>query len=85
MGWIGWIILGGLAGWVANMIMHEDGGLLKNIIIGILGGLIGGWLFQLIGGQGIEGFSVYSFIVALVGAIVLIWIARLFTGGRNKV
>lgn len=76
MGWLGWIVLGGLAGLVANMLMREDGGLFKNIILGIIGGFLGGGLMQLIGGKGVEEFSVYSFIVAVLGAMLVIFIAR---------
>lgn len=78
MGWIGWIILGALAGLVAKAIMKESGGLLKNIILGIVGGVIGGWLVELLGGSGVNGFNIYSFVVAVIGAIGLIWIARVF-------
>jgi uncharacterized membrane protein YeaQ/YmgE (transglycosylase-associated protein family) len=77
MGWIGWIVLGGLAGWIANMIMKEDGGLLKNIILGIIGGIVGGGVVQLLGGSGVNGFNIYSFVVAVLGAIVLIYIVRM--------
>jgi len=76
MGWIGWIILGGLAGLAANAIMKEDGGLFKNIVLGIIGGFLGGGLIQLLGGSGITGFNIYSFIVALAGAILVIFVAR---------
>ena len=84
MGWIGWIILGGLAGWVANMIMKEEGGLLKNILLGIIGGVVGGGIVQLLGGSGVSGFNLYSFGVALLGAIVLVWLVRLFTGKKAQ-
>lgn len=82
MGWLGWIVLGGLAGWVANMIMKEDGGLIKNILLGIIGGLIGGGLVQMLGGSGVNGFNLYSFVVALLGAVLLIWIVRAVTGKK---
>lgn len=77
MGWIGWIILGALAGWVANLIMKEEGGLIKNILLGIVGGIVGGGIVQLIGGSGVNGFNIYSFIVAVFGAILLIYIVRM--------
>jgi uncharacterized membrane protein YeaQ/YmgE (transglycosylase-associated protein family) len=77
MGWIGWIVLGGLAGWIANMMMKEEGGLFKNIIIGVIGGVIGGGIVQLMGGSGVNGFNLYSFFVALLGAIVLLWLVRM--------
>ena len=77
MGWLGWIILGGLAGLVANMITHEEGGLLKNIVLGVIGGVVGGWLVELIGGSGVNGFNLYSFVVAVLGAMLLIYIVRM--------
>lgn len=84
MGWIGWIVLGGLAGWVANMIMKEEGGLIKNILLGIIGGVVGGGIVQLIGGSAVNGFNLYSFLVALLGAILLIWLVRVLTGKKAK-
>lgn len=83
MGIIGWIVLGGLAGWVASMISKESGGLLKNIVVGIVGAFIGGFVFSTLGGSEVTGFNFYSFIVALVGALILIFLLRLVTG-RSK-
>jgi len=80
MNWIGWIILGALAGLIAKAIMKEEGGLLKNVVLGIIGGIIGGGLVQVIGGQGVNGFNLYSLIVAVLGAIIVIWLARLLSG-----
>ncbi len=85
MGFIGWIVLGGLAGWVASMIAktNHSMGALANIIVGIIGAGVGGFLFNMFGGSGVTGFNLYSFIVALVGAVILLMIARAFTG-RSK-
>lgn len=80
--WIGWIVLGALAGWIAKAITNEEGGLLKNIILGIIGGVVGGWVFSLIGGEGVTGFNIWSLLVAVIGAILVIGVARLFTRGR---
>jgi len=77
MNWIGWIILGGFAGWAANMIMKEEGGLLKNILVGVVGGVVGGWVVELLGGSGVNGFNIYSFVVAVLGAILLVWIVKM--------
>lgn len=81
-----WIIVGGLAGWVASMIMKTDEqqGLFGNIVVGVLGGLVGGFLLGLLGGQGFTGFNIWSFLVALLGAIVLIFLWRLISG-RGRV
>lgn len=78
MGFIGWIILGGLAGWIASMIAKTDEsmGVLANIIVGIIGAFIGGFVFSFFGGEGVNGFNIYSFVVALVGAVILLLIVR---------
>lgn len=74
---IGWIILGGLAGWAATAIMDEGRqGCLFNVVVGVVGAFLGGFLFNLIGAAGVTGFNLWSFLVALVGASVLLWIAR---------
>ena len=78
MGIILWIIFGALVGWVASMIMKTDGqqGAIMNIAVGVVGALIGGWLMSVFGGTGITGFNIYSFLVALLGAVVLIAIVK---------
>ncbi|MDR3572156.1 MAG: GlsB/YeaQ/YmgE family stress response membrane protein [Candidatus Pacebacteria bacterium] len=76
MGIILWIIFGGLVGWIASMIMDSKEGLLWNIIIGIVGSVIGGFIMSLLGVGGVDGFNLYSFVVALIGACILIWGVR---------
>ena len=79
---IGWIILGGLAGWVASMIMgnNAEQGVLGNIVVGIIGALIGGFVVGLFGGEGITGFNVWSFVVAVLGAVIALWVMRAVKG-----
>ncbi len=72
-----WIIFGAIVGWIASLIMKTDQGPLVDIIVGIVGAVIGGWLMSAFGQPGVTGFNIWSFIVALIGAIVLIWIVRL--------
>ncbi len=78
MGIIAWIILGGLAGWVASLIMKTDAsqGTFLNIIVGIIGAMIGGFIMSFIGKYGVTGFNIYSFLVALLGAVVLLAIVK---------
>lgn len=78
MGIILWIIFGGLVGWVASKFVGTDGqqGIVMNVIVGVVGAVIGGLLFSLLGGGGVTGFNLYSFIVALIGAIVLLAIVK---------
>ncbi len=79
-----WIIVGGLAGWVASMIMKTDAqqGALANIVIGIIGGVIGGVILRALGGDGFTGLNIWSFVVALVGSIVLLLILGAVRGRR---
>ncbi len=73
-----WIILGLLAGWIASIFMKTDAeqGPVKDIILGIVGALVGGFLMNLLGAPGVTGFNLYSIIVAVIGACILIWIGR---------
>ena len=83
-----WLIVGGLVGWIASMIMRTDAqqGVLLNIVVGIVGAAIAGWLISpLVGVPSINtGFSVGSFVVSLLGAIVLLGIVNLFRRGRMR-
>lgn len=76
MGLIAWIILGALSGWIASMIMkkNESMGALANIITGIIGAFIGGIVFNLIGADKVTGLNLYSILVSVVGACILLWI-----------
>jgi uncharacterized membrane protein YeaQ/YmgE (transglycosylase-associated protein family) len=79
MGIIAWIIFGALTGWIASMIMKSEGGLIMDIIVGIIGAVIGGWLMNFFGEGGVEGFNLYSFLVAILGACVLIVVLRVLS------
>ncbi len=83
MGWLAWLIVGGLAGLFANSVMHSRMGLIADIIVGILGALAGGYLFGLIGQPGITGFNLWSIFVAFIGAVILLAVIRLVTGNRR--
>ena len=84
MNWLAWIIFGGLAGWIASIIMKTNAsmGLLANIVVGIIGAFVGGFVFNLFGGSGVTGFNPYSLLVAVIGAAILLWLMRVFTGRR---
>ncbi|OGY37797.1 MAG: transglycosylase [Candidatus Andersenbacteria bacterium RIFCSPHIGHO2_12_FULL_45_11b] len=78
MGILFTIIFGGLVGWVASLIMKTDGqqGVFLNIVVGIVGAVIGGWIMSLIGADTTTGFSIYGFLVALLGACVLLAVLK---------
>lgn len=76
-----WIVLGGIAGWIASIIMGRNAsmGIGANIIVGIVGAFIGGLVMSLIGGEGMTGFNLYSLFVAVLGAVILLFIVGLFS------
>lgn len=76
MGVLIWIIFGALVGWIASMIMKTGGGLVFDIVVGISGALIGGFIMNFFGQSGVGGFNLYSLLVAILGACVLIVIVR---------
>ncbi len=76
MGIILWIVFGALVGWVASLVMKTEQSLIWDIIVGMLGAVVGGFIMTLLGESDVNGFNLYSFIVALIGACVLIAVVR---------
>lgn len=85
MGLLTWIILGAIAGVIAKWIMPGDdpGGFIITILLGIAGALIGGFVASAMGLGGIEGLTIGSIIIAILGAILLLFLYRLVTGNRR--
>jgi uncharacterized membrane protein YeaQ/YmgE (transglycosylase-associated protein family) len=80
---IAWIILGLVAGFIANKIVNQPGGgLIFDTVLGIIGAVVGGWLFSFFGAREVTGFNLYSLIVAIVGAVVVLLLYHAFTGAR---
>lgn len=82
MGIISWIILGLIVGALAKWIMpgKDPGGIIITIVIGIVGALIGGFLSSLVGLGTVTGLNLGSIIIALVGALILLWLYRMVKG-----
>jgi len=73
MGIVAWIILGLVAGFIGSKIVNKSGeGFFLDIILGIVGALVGGWLFSFFGAHGVTGLNIYSLVVAVLGAIVVL-------------
>lgn len=88
MSFISWIIVGLIAGWLAGLVVKGSGfGVLGNIVVGVIGGVLGGWIGSslLNIGAGVDGINIGSILVAFVGAVVLLLIVGLITGGRRQV
>jgi len=86
MGWIAWIIFGAIAGWIASMIAgtNERQGCLLNIVVGIAGAFVGGYLYSLFTGTPFDfAFNISSFIVAVVGAVILLFVLNALTRRRT--
>ena len=78
---LAWMALGLIAGLVAsNILSHSGQGLLLDIVLGIVGAVAGGFLVTAIGATGVTGFNLYSILVAIVGAIVVLWAYHAFSG-----
>jgi uncharacterized membrane protein YeaQ/YmgE (transglycosylase-associated protein family) len=75
MGVISWIILGLLAGWIASKLVNKTGsGMLMDIGLGVVGAIVGGAIASFLGMSGVTGLNIWSIIVAVVGAVVVLWI-----------
>ena len=84
MTYLAWIILGLIAGFIGSKIVNKSGqGVVVDIILGIVGAVVGGWLFNTFGMAGVSGLNVYSLLVAVIGAVVVLFIYHLITGKRT--
>lgn len=80
LGFVGWVIIGGLAGWIASKIKGTDAqqGVVMNVVVGVVGGLIGGFLLKLLGFDVAGGGMIFSFLTCLLGAVILITVVQYF-------
>lgn len=85
VGWIAWIIIGGIAGWLASKIMGTDAqqGLILNVVVGIVGGLIGGFILRLLGVSTAGAGWILTLLTAVAGACILLFVVGLVTGRRR--
>jgi uncharacterized membrane protein YeaQ/YmgE (transglycosylase-associated protein family) len=78
---LAWIVLGLIAGFIASKIYVGSGqGILMDIVLGIVGAVVGGYLFDMLGAGGITGFNIWSMLVAIVGAVLVLWIYHTVSG-----
>ena len=74
--WVWFLFIGGVIGWLAGIIVRGRGfGIIGDIVIGVVGAMLGGWMAGVIGLS--TGSSVGAFLMALVGAVVLVGLTRL--------
>lgn len=75
-----WVVLGGIAGWIASLIMGTDAqqGTGMNVVVGVIGAILGGLVMNFFGAAGTTGFNLYSLIVAVIGAVILLFLVKMF-------
>ncbi len=80
---ITWIIFGLIAGFIASKLVNNSGeGFILDTILGIVGAVVGGYIFHAFGASGVTGFDLYSLLVAVVGAVVLLVVYHALFGRR---
>jgi uncharacterized membrane protein YeaQ/YmgE (transglycosylase-associated protein family) len=73
MSFIAWIVLGLLAGFIGSKLVNNRGeGVVLDVLLGIVGAIVGGWLFNRFGAVGVTGFNLYSLLVAVIGAVLVL-------------
>jgi uncharacterized membrane protein YeaQ/YmgE (transglycosylase-associated protein family) len=83
MSFIAWIILGLIAGFIGSKLVNKRGeGVVLDIILGVIGAVVGGWLFNSFGAAGVTGLNIYSLMVAVIGAILVLVIYHAITRKR---
>ncbi len=81
---IGWIVLGLIAGFIASKLVNKEGeGFFLDIVLGVVGAIVGGFVFAQFGAAGVTGFNLYSMFVAVVGAIIVLFIYHALFGRRS--
>jgi len=86
MGIIAWIILGAIAGFITNLIMGGKEGVIETIILGIIGAVVGGFLAgTVLKVADVTGINITSIVVAVIGAIIVVLVYRMFMGRRATV
>jgi uncharacterized membrane protein YeaQ/YmgE (transglycosylase-associated protein family) len=84
MSFLAWIVLGLLSGFIASKIINKTGeGIIVDILLGVVGAFVGGWLFNTFGMAGVTGLNLYSMVVAVVGAIVVLLLYHLLIKRRS--
>lgn len=70
---LAWIVLGIIAGFIGSKLVNKTGeGLIRDLVLGIVGAIVGGWIFTFFGQAGVTGLNLYSLLVAVIGAVVVL-------------
>jgi uncharacterized membrane protein YeaQ/YmgE (transglycosylase-associated protein family) len=84
MNFLGWILMGLIAGAIAKSIMKQGGGWVSTLLTGVAGGVVGGWIGSAVFDRGLTGFfSIWSWLLAIGGSLLVIWLYNLITNRRK--
>jgi uncharacterized membrane protein YeaQ/YmgE (transglycosylase-associated protein family) len=84
VGIIAWIVLGAIAGWITNLLTGGKEGVIATIILGIVGAVVGGFLAgTVLKVADVTGINVESIVVAVIGAVIVVAVYRMFLGRRS--
>jgi uncharacterized membrane protein YeaQ/YmgE (transglycosylase-associated protein family) len=83
---LAWLILGLIAGFIGSKIVNKSGeGVLMDIVLGIVGAIVGGYIFNALGHVGVTGLNIYSLLVAVIGAVVVLVLYHALFGRRSTI
>lgn len=86
MSFLAWIVLGLIAGFIGSKLVNKTGeGIFLDIVLGVVGAVVGGWVFSLVGANGVTGVNLYSLMVAVIGAVLVLVVYHAVRGGRSRV
>lgn len=86
MSFLAWMVLGLISGFIASKIVNKSGeGIFLDIVLGIVGAVVGGWLFSTFGHLGVTGLNLYSILVAIIGAVFVLFIYHAIFGSSARV
>ena len=78
-----WIILGLIAGFIGSKIVNKSGqGMIMDIALGVVGAIVGGVIFNFFGAAGVTGLNIWSLLVSIIGAVVVLWVYHMVSGRR---
>ena len=82
---LAWIVLGLIAGFIGSKLVNKTGeGVILDIVLGIVGAVVGGWVFSMFGAHNVTGVNLYSLIVAVIGAVLVLVVYHAVRGGRAR-
>ncbi len=82
---VAWIVLGLVAGFIASKLVNKSGdGVILDVILGVVGAVVGGFIFNAVGATGVDGLNIWSMLVAVLGAVVVLIVKHSLTG-RGRV